>query len=163
MNWDGILGSAGQQNAIFWGGAAAVALGGALLVATLVARVRDRLRRPLALPRFPANRAAAAYGAASAATPPPIGRPSASHLSGAPPAAPPADPEGVVLAAAAHALAATSSPPAPSLAILLRRLQLAGDRLEEVARGLDADDRDPDEALAATAEEVEYVFKACSP
>jgi hypothetical protein len=147
MDWQGILGSAGQQNALFWAGAAAVALGGALLVATLVARLR---RRRFALPRIPARKVVAAYEAAGTTLP------TASPPDGANAAA--------ALALAARALAETSAPPAPSLAILLRRLQLAGDRLEEVARavGEDVDDLD-DRSLKGDAPEVEYVFKACAP
>ena len=49
----------------------------------------------------------------------------------------------------------------PSLPLLLRRLQAAGDRLEEIAGDLDAAASAPDEyALKERARGVEYVFKA---
>jgi hypothetical protein len=150
MDWQGIAGSAGQQNAIFWGGAAAVALGFTLLVATLATRLRRRLRRPFAMPRIPARQAAVAYQAAGTSQ-----------------AA--ADPQGAdasvsALALAARVLAENAPPPAPSLAILLRRLQLAGDRLEEVAQAIAEDDEAAaDMGLKEDALDVEYVFKACSP
>jgi hypothetical protein len=152
MDWQGILGSAGQQNAIFWGGAAAVALGLTLLLATVVTRLRRRLRwrRPFSLPRIPALQAAGAYQAAGA--------------TGVKPVAAPADSAAAGLAIAARILAEAAVPPAPSLAILLRRLQLAGDRLEEVARSVSDDVDDFDDAdLKDHPLEVEYVFKACGP
>jgi hypothetical protein len=150
MDWQGIIGSAGQQNAIFWGGAAAVALGSALLVATLGARLRQRLRRPFALPRIPARQAAAAYQASERTD---------SDLS-----LPNSESAAAGLALAARVLAETAVPPAPSLAILLRRLQLAGDRLEEVAQAVAQDNDDLDDTrLKEDTNEVEYVFKACAP
>ncbi len=152
MDWQGILGNAGQQNAIFWGGAAAVALGFTLLLATVVTRLRHRLhfRRPFALPRVAVRQAAAAYHASAtntpAETPPRVENPLSE------------------LVLAARALADTEAAPAPSLAILLRRLQLAGDRLEEVARAVCEDEDDlADAGLKDGASEVEYVFKACAP
>lgn len=152
MDWQGILGSAGQQNAIFWGGAAAVALGLTMLLATVATRLRRRLhwRRPFALPRIPARQAAGAYQAAAA--------------TGVAPVPAVADAAAAGLAIAARILAEAAIPPAPSLAILLRRLQLAGDRLEEVARCVSDDVDDFEDAdLKDDALEVEYVFKACGP
>jgi len=152
MDWQHLLGTAGQQNAIFWGGAAAVALGFTLLVATLAARWRQRphLRRHFAMPRVAARQAAAAYQAAGTTVAAPNPPESASAAAG--------------LALAARALAETAVPPGPSLAILLRRLQLAGDRLEEAVREVDAaDDVLGDASLKHDAPEVEYVFKACAP
>jgi hypothetical protein len=148
MDWQGILGSAGRQNALFWAGAAAVALGATLLVATLAARLRQRRRS--AGTRISARQVAAAYGAGQQTTVP---------ASSPVPAA-----DAAVMATVARALAETSAPPAPSLAILLRRLQLAGDRLEEVAReaALDEDAFD-DPALKEAPLEVEYVFRASGP
>ena len=61
---------------------------------------------------------------------------------------------------AARPVAASAEPPSPSLALLLRRLQQAGDRLEEVSRTLTDEDPEP---LKAAEADVEYVFKACSP
>jgi hypothetical protein len=50
---------------------------------------------------------------------------------------------------------------APSLALLLRRLQAAGDRLEDIAADLDlAVSFDPDSLLKEPLPDVEYVFKA---
>ncbi len=150
MDWQDLLGRATQQNALFWGGAAAVALGFALLAVTLFARVRQNLRRPFALPRIPARQAAVAFQASGATSP-------AAALPYAGDAAAGLDLE-------ARALAETPVPPAPSLAILLRRLQLAGDRLEEVARAAaEDDDSHDDTSLKGDLLEVEYVFKACAP
>jgi hypothetical protein len=126
-----------------------VALGFTLLVTTLAARLRQRLRRPFSLPRIPARQAAAAYEASD--------RTDSDRN--------PTNAEGVAagMALAARALAETAAPPAPSLAILLRRLQLAGDRLEEVARAVSEDNDDLDDTrLKEATPEVEYVFRACA-
>jgi len=150
MDWHDLLGRAAQQNAVFWAGAAAVALGFALLAATLLTQVRQKLRRPFAWPRLPARLAAAAYEAPGTTNP------------SAPPSRGAAATPGLV--PPAQALPETQDPPAPSLAILLRRLQLAGDRFEEVMRAAAEDDASRyDTGVKEDLPEVEYVFKACAP
>lgn len=123
------------RQTLFWIATGALALGAAFLTAALVILVRRAghaaRRRRRLEPSI--SPAAAALGPSGEAS-------LAATLKLAPPTAPMEQ---------------------PSLALLLRRLQAAGDRLEEIAGDLEAAAREPEElVLKEGAADVEYVFRA---
>jgi len=145
MDLSRILELAAARGSVFWIAAGAVALGAALLAASLVQYLRRRLAsgwlgRLRVAGRRPTPADAAAPGGAVA----------------------PAEAVAAYLAAGSpRTLTAGTGPDEPSLALLLRRLQAAGDRLEEIAgdlasqRGIAAES-----FLKENSPDVEYVFKA---
>ncbi len=147
MDFTGITQLARSQGPVFWIATAAIALGATLLVVALV----QQLRRVLAARRalMPATADPTPALAVAANDPAPdVYQPSQPPLSATSPASRP------------ETLAADSSGDL-SLALMLRRLQSAGDRLEEIVGDLQgekplADDSDLKEDLP----EVEYVFRA---
>ena len=131
-----------SQEPVFWVAAAAIALGVTLLVAALTQFLRRRL------------------GARPAPATPPVTAPD-------PIAA--ADIYVPTQRLVAPEFAAPEPPDQArggdhSLALLLRRLQSAGDRLEEVAGDLGFDESSRDEfGLKEPLRDVEYVFRASGP
>lgn len=122
------------RQTLFWIATGALALGAAFLTAALVILVRragHAARRRRLEPAI--SPAAAALG-----------------------------PRGEASLAATFKLAPPTAPmEQPSLALLLRRLQAAGDHLEEIAGDLEAAAREPEElVLKEGAADVEYVFRA---
>lgn len=145
MDLNSISQLAGEQGPVFWAAAAAVSLGLTLLVVALVQT----------LVRMVSARAHVKTLNVDAAAPeaPPVSTPEPT----------PTTPEFVQTAYAAGDSAPTNQRPEEdsSLAILLRRLQSAGDRLEEIAGDLETaalmDDRS---SLKSEPRAVEYVFRA---
>ena len=143
MEPSSLLELARNQGPVFWVAAVAVALGVTLLVTALAQFVRQRSAR----------RGAAADSAATII----------------PPATPAAD----IYVPTTPPVAQEFAPSAPagppgggdySLALLLRRLQSAGDRLEEVVGDFWPDESDRDESgLKDSLRDVEYVFRASGP
>ena len=143
MDLNSILELAAARGPVFWAAAGAIALGAALLAAALLQLLRGlnlHFKRP----------AAATAVAASAD-----------------PGAPEADvyvPTAVNAAASAARTVRTPDEGDSSLALMLRRLQSAGDRLEEIAADLGVErGLSPESALKEDPADVEYVFKACGP
>ncbi len=134
MDWNNLTSLAEGQGTVFWVGTVAVSLGLTLLVTALVQALRQTTRRR-------------ATAAAPLPTPPPA--------------------ETLPSRDAIQAYAA-SDPPRPavsagdgSVALLLRRLQQAGDRLEEIAGDLDASAAfEAVSGLKSGTQDVEYVFRA---
>ena len=148
MELTSIIEMARTQGTVFWAGAVAVALGATLLVVA----VAQQLGR-IAAARLAARRPG---GVADVADETDTYTPSM-------PPQPAADVEATLDAVAAVTREAEQPHAEQSLALLLRRLQSAGDRLEEISRDV-AMPADADQtALKDTLEDVEYVFKACSP
>jgi len=152
MDLTNILELAQDQGLIFWGAAAAIALGATLLVVALAQQVR----------RLIAGRLQRNVGRAiPAMVTPPIQEAGdiATHASVQ-------NTENDVYTPTAASLASrpTAVGEEPSLALLLRRLQSAGDRLEEIAGEIRTSRGDEGETiLKDDLQEVEYVFKACAP
>ena len=143
MEPSSLLELARSQGPVFWVAAVAIALGTTLLVMALAQFLRSRLAAgrggidPARSTPPPAASAADVY----VPTTPPVAMESAPRL----PAGPPLGDD--------H-----------SLALLLRRLQSAGDRLEEVAGDLWHDEPGRNEsALKDPLGDVEYVFRASGP
>ncbi|HOX26417.1 MAG TPA: hypothetical protein PLL30_07525 [Candidatus Krumholzibacteria bacterium] len=131
---------AAARGSIFWIATCAVALGMALLAASLVQMARRRKAHGWSI-RLPRRR-----------------RPKPERGQATAPA------EVYCPAGPALSVAAGQAAEEPSLALLLRRLQSAGDRLEEIAADLASDRFLPDESiLKEESHDVEYVFKACGP
>jgi hypothetical protein len=135
MDWNSITTLAQGQGTVFWVATAAVSLGLTLLVVALMhALVQKASRRPARAPMTPVQ-----------ATP----------IQAAPPQA-------------AAAYATQLDPPATlpdeddsSLVLMLRRLQQAGDRLEEIAGDREAIlGHGHTSALKSGFQDVEYVFRA---
>lgn len=133
MDWNSITTLAQAQGTVFWVASAAVSLGLTLLVVALVQAARQRLAR---------RTVAAATSPREAPAP-------------------------VVTTQAAAAYAEHEAPVSPladddsSLVMMLRRLQQAGDRLEEIAADrTTSDGRATASALKSGFQDVEYVFRA---
>jgi hypothetical protein len=159
VDLESLLTSARAQGPVFWAATAAIALGLTLLLVALLHRAWR-----------------AARGRTSGATV----APAQAMATATEPADDPAASVAAAIAAATDAYAGAGAPPAAagpaplsspddeladqSLALLLRRLQAAGDRLEQIAGDLQ-DTAGParDSLLKDAADEVEYVFKACGP
>jgi hypothetical protein len=147
------LSSLGQlartQGPLFWTAVTAIALGATLLVVALVQMLR-------------ASRAARVGPGRAGATPDSPGAAAAvgtgvDRLDGADPARGATEPH-----PAREEIAV--DPADRSLALLLRRLQAAGDRLEELAGDLEEPPAARQEsALKEGFRDVEYVFKASGP
>jgi hypothetical protein len=147
MDFQNLLELARGQGLVFWAATGAIALGATLLVVALTQYLRRSLGR----------------GVRRVVVAPPVS------------SAPPAPPVAVEVARAAAAyepstraplaaLSPTDEAEEPSLALLLRRLQTAGDRLEEIAGEVQAHRRQGSEStLKEDLQAVEYVFKACGP
>ncbi|MEZ4388739.1 MAG: hypothetical protein R3D98_14445 [Candidatus Krumholzibacteriia bacterium] len=139
MDWHSITGLAQGQGTVFWAAGAAVSLGLTLLVVALGQALRQQLRRGRA-------RARVASPPETAVTPP-------ARL-----------PDAMAAYAASSRTAAAPGDPdreEGSLALLLRRLQQAGDRLEEIAGDLDvAESQAAASSLKSDLQDVEYVFRA---
>lgn len=138
MNWQGMIDLAREQTPVFWVAVAALSLGLTLLVAAAVQKGRDLRRQgipdsiPKALAPEPPKKVA--Y--------PEIARVIAAYEAEATPT---------------HHV----SPEDGSAAVLLRRLQHAGDRLEEIAARLeDFDTIESVSGLKSDAQDVDYVFRA---
>lgn len=135
MDWNGITTLAQGQGTVFWVATAAVSLGLTLLVVALLHAVVQRAAR---------RRAAAAMTSA--------------------PAAPIPTAASQVAAAYAAEQAPLATPPedeSSSLVLMLRRLQQAGDRLEEIAGDREATlGHGHTSALKSGFQDVEYVFRA---
>jgi len=144
-----LIAAARDQGPVVWAAVAAIALG---LTLILVALWQRRPRRQAATPPPPAvaaptTAAATAAADAYAAAAPAAGDPAAGFAR--PAAARFADPDELA---------------EQSLALMLRRLQAAGDRLEELAADLGHETAARGESvLKDTLQDVEYVFKACGP
>lgn len=135
MDWNSITTLAQAQGTVFWIATAAVSLGLTLLVVALVQAARQRVGGK--------RRDARATAPAVAAPAPAVaGHATAAYAQQGAAMAPPVDEDG-------------------SLAMMLRRLQQAGDRLEEIAA-----DREAAPTMAAVSalksefQDVEYVFRA---
>ncbi len=151
MNGHGWVQAMVGQTSVFWLATGAIALGLTLMLVAAGFALKRRFARARQPHRPGALAALAAYRAAGKA---------------APTAAEPAPAHPTPPLAARGSLGPRVAPiPAadlPSLALLLRRLHSAGDRLEDVARDLAGDLEDmPEPALKVAPVEVEYVFKAC--
>jgi hypothetical protein len=134
MDLNTVMELAGSRQPVFWAATGAIALGAAFLAAALVMLVRRA--RGVSVP----TRIMPDQPVAEAATTPPtdVYQPSPPSLA-----------------------LSTQVGEAPSLALLLRRLQAAGDRLEEIAGDLETSASfAPDSPLKDTGQDVEYVFKA---
>ena len=132
-----------SQGPVFWVAAAAIALGVTLLVVALVQLLRRRLNARLA-------------GDESAPRSTPNLAPTADIYV---PTQPLVKPEFTTPEPAVQPVGGEQS-----LALLLRRLQSAGDRLEEVAGDLRHDESNRDESgLKEPHLDVEYVFRASGP
>lgn len=138
---------AASRQPIFWAATAAIALGSACLTASfvlLLRRLRPRRHRP--------QTAAGGRQDETAAADTPAIRAATARASSAADRYEPLQP--VRAAASADAQV-------PSLALLLRRLQAAGDRLDDIVADLDhAASFDPESLLKDALPDVEYVFKA---
>ena len=140
MEPSSLLELARTQGPVFWVAAATVALGATLLVTALTQFLRNRL--------------AAGVDEVDSV---PVTTPPATDVYVA--TTPPVAPEFV-----ATPPAGLSTGGDLSLALLLRRLQSAGDRLEEVAGDLWHDESDRDKSgLKEPLRDVEYVFRASGP
>ncbi|MBD3221102.1 hypothetical protein GF314_07635 [bacterium] len=153
MDWTTITELASEQGAVFWAAAAAIALGLTLLLAALVQGARQAMVRRRGSPT----------AGAPAADPAPAGP--SSPAPGVPGA--PASTASIDQAAATTAYAAPGGWATPaaqgdeSLALLLRRLQAAGDHLEQIAADLgQAPVADVVSPLKSSLQDVEYVFRA---
>jgi len=150
MNLHDISQLARSQGPVFWIATAAIALGATLLVVALVQQLRrsvgNRLERARSFRMVQA-------------VPKPDSVPEADVYEATP-----------SLAVAPPALRATLPPAVGddpgdySLALLLRRLQSAGDRLEEIAGDLNGEIPPAEESgLKEDLQDVEYVFRASGP
>lgn len=139
MDWNSIASTAQQQGAIFWVAAAAVALGVTLLVVAVgQALLRAGRRTIVPTPAEEPEPAPATAG------------PTTVEVASSDARAVENDRDTYQVVAEDH-----------SLALLLRRLQQAGDRLEEMAQDLDVQPAlDPGSSLKSEPELVEYVFRA---
>lgn len=143
MDWNSIVELAGRQGMVFWIASAAISLGLTLLAAALVQGLRQKRR---------ALRPRSADAATSAPAPVPAAPQRAQDAASAPATA---------AAAAAYRAVEPRGEDDGSLALLLRRLQSAGDRLEEVATDLEAATVGVGiSGLKSSLQDVEYVFKA---
>jgi hypothetical protein len=134
MDLSTVMELAGSRQPVFWAAAGAIALGAACLAAALVMLVRR------ARGGSEPGRVAPVQPVAGAA----IAPPTEIYQPTRPVKAP-----------------STQGGETPSLALLLRRLQAAGDRLEDIAGDLEtAASFSPDSLLKDTCQDVEYVFKA---
>ena len=134
MDLSTVMELAGSRQPVFWAAAGAIALGAAFLAAALVMLVRR------ARGESEPSRVAPAQPAAEVATTPPTD---------------------VYQPTRPVKVPSPQAGEAPSLALLLRRLQAAGDRLEDIAGDLEAAASfSPDSPLKDTCQDVEYVFKA---
>jgi hypothetical protein len=154
MDWQTMIEAARGQGPGFWMAAGAVALGATLLLVSLAMGLKRVLAgRSAATPTMPAQ-ATADADVATAATDQAVEAYAAQQGS----------------AVADVAVKPTMPPTAgaagnDSLALLLRRLQSAGDRLEQIAEDLTPDqlasgDGAAGSALKSEFQEVEYVFRA---
>lgn len=154
MDWQTMIEAARGQGPGFWLAAGAVALGATLLLLSLALGLKRLLAGRCAPAPAPPPRQATDIAPARAATGEAVGAYAAQQAS-----------------AAADAGAPASTPPSAaaagsdSLALLLRRLQSAGDRLEQIAEDLTPDQLAPGDGAAGSAlkselQEVEYVFRA---
>jgi hypothetical protein len=152
MELTSIIDLASTQGAVFWAGAVAVALGATLLVVAVAQQ----------LGRIAATRLATRRGATTGTNTPGASGEADTYTPSMPPKpAVEAEEEAV---AASIVEAVEDLPPADqSLALLLRRLQSAGDRLEEISRDIVVAVDTDETGLKEPVEDVEYVFKACSP
>lgn len=170
MEPSNLLELAKSQGPVFWVAAVAIALGATLLVVALGQFLRHRFEAGLL-----------GRSAVKVITPPTT--PAETYEPTQPPV-PPAMMSNDPLAEAAPTRSAAAPTPAPtprprfepefeprdsvggdySLALLLRRLQTAGDRLEEMAGDLRSVESGPEEsALKDDLRDVEYVFRASGP
>jgi len=134
MDLHTVLETAAAQGTVFWFAGAAIAAGTALLVVALVLLGRRRPRRAATPARSSMVIPAAVAPVTGGSYQP------------------------------ARRVASPAGPEEPSLALLLRRLQAAGDRLEGIAGELAATVAPGSESgLKATLPDVEYVFKATGP
>ncbi len=150
MELTSLLAAARAQGPVFWAATGAIALGLTLLLVAVLHRLpRPRRRRrtrtetgpPASSPAASAPEVAAAAQARTAYQDAP------------------AAPRGVLASPGLD-----HDPAERSLALLLRRLQSAGDRLEELAGSVPAADlAAPQSGLKDAAPDVEYVFRACGP
>jgi len=145
MDFNSITSLASEQGPVFWAAAAAVSLGLTLLVVASLQSLRRLIgnRRPVQ--------------AAVSVAPPAEEIPAADAAT-----RPTATPETAQGAYEATTVTATpSNPENSSMALLLRRLQSAGDRLEEIASDLDTSAAlAHDSLLKSEPRDVEYVFRA---
>jgi hypothetical protein len=132
MDWNNLTSLAEGQGTVFWVATVAVSLGLTMLVTALVQALRQATRR---------------RATSAAPTPPPAEvRPAR---------------EAVQAYAASDPPPPAAAPEDSSVALLLRRLQQAGDRLEEIAGDLDASAAfDAVSGLKSEPLDVEYVFRA---
>lgn len=143
MDWNSITTHAQAQGTVFWVASAAVSVGLTLLVVALVQAARQRLGR--------SQRQAGATTPTVAAVAPVTARQATA-------------------AYAEHAGPEDIEAPAPpsidedgALVMMLRRLQQAGDRLEEIAADREsAPSMASASALKSGFQDVEYVFRASS-
>ena len=154
MDWQTMIEAARGQGPGFWLAAGAVALGATLLLVSLAMGLKRVLAgRRAAAPTLPPT-TAPDVALATAATDQAVEAYAAGQAS-----------------AAADAEVPPSMPPTAgsagndSLALLLRRLQSAGDRLEQIAEDLTPDqlasgDGAAGSGLKSEFQEVEYVFRA---
>jgi hypothetical protein len=134
MDLGNLTGHLAAREPLFWVAAGTLALGAACLAAAL-AMLLSRLR--------PSGRRAIPAAALGAPGPQPADRYEPAAFAPPPPAAAP------------------GTDPEPSLALLLRRLQAAGDRLDDIAADLEAAAAAADESgLKDLPAGVEYVFRA---
>ena len=152
MDLSTILELAQDQGIVFWGAAAAIALGATLLVVALAQQIRGLLAGRLQRRSQPATSAIPVAGtpATEVSTPPAAVMTTSDDL--------------YVPTTASLASRPIAAGEEPSLALLLRRLQSAGDRLEEIAGEIQTSRGEQHETmLKDDLQEVEYVFKACAP
>ena len=152
MDLDSLSQLARTQGPIFWAATVSIALGATLLVVALVQHLRRRLERAsrlqVVVPAASVPPAATDRTAAAAD----VYRPAAPSLAGPIPAAD-----------TARAGGATGMGE-QSLALLLRRLQAAGDHLEELAGDLVGENPlGAESGLKDATQDVEYVFRASGP
>ena len=149
MELTSLLASARAQGPIFWAASGAIALGLTLLLVAILHRLPRPRRRP-ATSQAPSSPAAVAPAPAAAAS---AAQARAAYQEPSVPGRPGSPAAGL-----------DQDPAERSLALLLRRLQGAGDRLEELA----SEARVPEPATSRSglkdpAPDVEYVFRACGP
>ncbi len=152
MDLTNILELAQDQGLIFWGAAAAIALGATLLLVALAQQIRRLVTRRFQRHHQPTIRAAVSVPipAAQDDTPAAVVQTTADDV--------------YMPSAASLASRPATMREEPSLALLLRRLQSAGDRLEEIAGEIQSSRGDQRETmLKDEIQDVEYVFKACAP